>query len=99
MSKTIDTKVVEMRFDNANFEKNVKQSMTTIEKLKASLNLDGATKGLEQVEKTANNVNFNKLYEAVDEMSNRFSMFGIAAMTVIQDVTRMIEHKLVSAVK
>ena len=38
MSKTIDQKVVEMRFDNAQFEKGVAQSEASIEGLKKSLN-------------------------------------------------------------
>ena len=34
MSKTVDSKVVEMRFDNAQFERNARTTMTTLEKLK-----------------------------------------------------------------
>ena len=49
MSRTIDQKVVEMRFDNAQFEQNVKTSMGTLDDLKKSLNFDGATRGLENV--------------------------------------------------
>ena len=37
MSKTVDQRVVEMRFDNSNFEKNVQTSMSTLEKFKKSL--------------------------------------------------------------
>lgn len=36
MSKTIDERVVEMRFDNKQFESNVQTSLSTIEKLKKS---------------------------------------------------------------
>lgn len=46
MSKTIDERVVEMRFDNKQFESNVQTSLSTIEKLKKSLDMDGATKVL-----------------------------------------------------
>ncbi len=49
MSKTIDERVVEMRFDNKQFESNVQTSLSTIEKLKKSLDMDGATKGLESI--------------------------------------------------
>ena len=42
MSRTIDEKVVEMRFDNRDFERNVSQSMSTLDKLKSALNFDGA---------------------------------------------------------
>ncbi len=40
MSKTIDERVVEMRFDNKQFESNVQTSLSTIEKLKKSLDID-----------------------------------------------------------
>ena len=49
MSKTIDERVVEMRFDNAQFERNVRTSMSTLEKLKQSLQLSGITNSIEQV--------------------------------------------------
>ena len=42
MSRTIDEKVVEMRFDNQDFERNVSQSMSTLDKLKKALNFEGA---------------------------------------------------------
>ena len=38
MSTTVDSRVLEMRFDNSHFEKNVQTSMSTLEKLKQSLN-------------------------------------------------------------
>ena len=47
MSKTIDERIVEMRFDNRQFEQNVQTSLSTLDRLKRGLDLDGATKGLE----------------------------------------------------
>lgn len=41
MSRTIDDRVVEMQFDNGQFERNVAESMSTIDKLKQSLNFGG----------------------------------------------------------
>ena len=61
MSRTIDQKVVEMRFDNAQFEQNVKTSMGTLDNLKKSLNMDGATRGLENVNQAVNNMSFDKM--------------------------------------
>ena len=58
MSTTIDQKVVEMQFNNANFERNVATSMSTLEKLKRALKFDGASKGLENIQSSANKVNF-----------------------------------------
>lgn len=47
MSTTIDQKVVEMRFDNSHFEKNVSTTMSSLDKLKQSLSFKGASKELE----------------------------------------------------
>lgn len=47
MSKTIDERIVEMRFDNKQFEEGVQTSLSTLDKLKKGLDLDGAAKGLE----------------------------------------------------
>ena len=46
MSKTVDERVVEMRFDNSQFESNVKTSMNTLERLKASMKFDNSTESL-----------------------------------------------------
>lgn len=56
MSKTIDQKVVQMQFDNQNFERNAKETMSTLDKLKAALKFDGASKGAEELSKGIKNV-------------------------------------------
>ena len=57
MSKTIDERVVEMRFDNKQFESGVQTSLSSIEKLKKSLDMNGAAKGFEQVDNAAKKIN------------------------------------------
>lgn len=49
MSKVVDQQVVEMRFDNGQFERGVEQSTKSIEKLKNSLDFSGITSGLEDI--------------------------------------------------
>ena len=44
MSKQVDERVVSMQFDNRQFESNVKTSMSTLEKLKQSLNFKDSAK-------------------------------------------------------
>jgi hypothetical protein len=53
MSSTVDQRIVEMRFDNSNFEQNVSNTMSTLDKFKHSLKLDGASQGLENVQSAA----------------------------------------------
>jgi tape measure domain-containing protein len=87
MSKTIDERVVEMRFDNKNFENNVKTSMSTIDKLKQSLRFTGATKGLENVSNEAKKVDMSGLSKAVETVQMRFSSLDVIAVTALTNIT------------
>ena len=87
MSKTIDQKVVEMRFDNKHFETNARQSMTTLEKLKAKLNFKGASKGLENLNSTANKVDMRGLSNAISTVNTRFSALEVMGVTALANIT------------
>lgn len=87
MSKTVDERVVEMRFDNKQFEANVKTSMSTLDKLKSSLKLGDASKGLENIDKASKNISFDTIASGVEALQKRFSTFGIVGMRVIQNIT------------
>ena len=79
MSGATDTKTVEMRFDNSNFESNVKQSMSTLDKLKKSLKLKGASKGLNDVEKSSSKVKFKGLNDSIGQVGRKFSALEAVA--------------------
>lgn len=87
MSTTIDRKVVEMRFDNSRFERNTKESIGTLEKLKNALNFDGAAKGLDSLNAASKNVSFDKMASSIESLEKRFSAFGIIGMRVLQNMT------------
>lgn len=57
----VDTRVVEMQFDNKQFEKGASTTLNTLEKLKQSLKFDGVEKGFDSLQKSINSVNFNNL--------------------------------------
>ena len=87
MIKTIDEKVVEMRFDNKQFESNVATSMSTLEKFKKSLKFDGATKGLEDINSAAKRVDMNGLGGAVETVKAKFSALDVVAVTALANIT------------
>ena len=87
MSAVVDSRVVEMRFDNAQFERGVKTSMSTLDKLKQKLNLSGAAKGLENVNAAAQKVNFNPLSNAVQSVGQKFSALEIMGVTALVNLT------------
>lgn len=87
MSTTIDERVVEMRFDNKQFEQNIQTSLSSIDKLKRSLNLEGAAKGLETVNDAAQKCNMSPLTNAVETVRVRFSALEVMAITALQNIT------------
>ena len=87
MSKTVDERVVSMQFDNAQFEKNVSTSISTIDKLKQSLNFDGAAKGLDNIAVSAKNVDMNSLGNAVESVRVKFSALDVVGVTALANIT------------
>jgi hypothetical protein len=87
MSTTIDSKVVEMKFDNDDFEANVKNSMSTLDKLKEKLNFKGATKGLSSIQKASDNLDFSGMSSGLDGATVKFSALQVAGMTAISNIT------------
>ena len=49
MSDEIDRRVVEMQFRNEDFERNADKTISTLDKLKNALHLEGAASGVEAV--------------------------------------------------
>lgn len=90
MSKSVEERVVEMRFDNQQFEKGVRTTMGTLDKFKQSLKLDGATKGLEEVNKAAKEINMSGLTSAVETVKNKFSALEVIAITALANITNSV---------
>ena len=86
MSKTIDQRIVEMRFDNAEFERNTKQTINSLEELKKGLNLEESTRSLTNLDRAARSFSLAGISDGVDQLSNRFSNLGIVGLTVIQNL-------------
>ena len=85
MSKIVEERVTEMRFDNRYFEQAVNQSLKTIDKLKEALNFQGVGKGLENINVSGENIK-NTLGGAVETVRNRFGALDIAAGVVLGNI-------------
>ena len=92
MSREVDERVVQMQFDNAQFERETKRSLNTIEKLKTSLNFDKSKNYFDGINKSASKVNLTPVGDQVDGLRLRFSTLDTIAITVISDITRKVEH-------
>lgn len=84
---TIDNRVVQMEFENKNFERNAKESMKTLGKLDKSLELKNGTKSFKDVEEAAKACDFKPLMEAVDGVKVQFTALGAVTNRVMQRIT------------
>ena len=87
MSETIDSKVVEMRFDNKDFEANTRTTMSTLDKLKEKLHFPGASKGLEEIGQTAKRVDFSGMSSGIQTVQMKLSAMQVVGITALQNIT------------
>ena len=84
---SVDQRIVEMRFDNKQFESGVSTTLSTLDKLKQALKLSDAGKGLDNLSSKADKFQLNGIQTAVETVSDRFSTLGIIGMTALQNIT------------
>lgn len=87
MSTTVDERVVEMRFDNKQFESNVATSMSTLDKLKQKLNLPSTSKGLENIGAAAKKIDMSGLGSAIESVQAKFSALDVVGVTALANIT------------
>ena len=88
MSTEIDQRIVEMQFDNKQFEKNAQQTLNTLEKLNDKLNFEDCSKSLDKLGKASKNFTLDDIGNAVDGLSKRFSTMGIIGMSALDSITK-----------
>lgn len=87
MSQEVDSRVVEMRFENANFEKNTRKTIASVDRLMEKLQFKGAEKGLEKLNAAAKDVDFGPMDESLTVLERHFSAFEIVTATALVNIT------------
>lgn len=87
MSKKVDQRVVEIQFDNKDFESNVSKTMSTLDKLNDKLKMENAAKGLENVDKAAKNVDLSSVTNAAEDTGRSFSALEVMGVTALANIT------------
>lgn len=86
MSTTIDSKIVEMRFNNKDFEKNAAESIRTLDSLKKKLTFEESIKSIGQLADTLKNVSFDKMTQNIGSIASGFSATGAIVFGVLQNI-------------
>lgn len=100
MAGNVDERIVRMQFDNTRFEKNVQQSLSTIDKLKKALKLDKAAEGFDAIDKAANHISFKGLNDSLAQVHANFSLLDVTVFKIfdrIADGAINLGKKIVNA--
>lgn len=87
MATNIEQRVVQMRFDNAQFEKGIAQSYNSLDRFEKKLNFKGAAKGLESVQQTANQLSFDNLDKQIGVIEVSFNALSVVATQALTRIT------------
>lgn len=87
MARNVDERIVEMQFNNKQFESGVKESIDSLDKLKQSLDLEGAAKSFSTLDNAARKVNFNPLQNGIEVVTHKLSALEIVGITALQRIT------------
>ena len=102
MSYDVDSRIVEMKFDNKEFEADVSHTIKMLDKLNDSLQFEGAEKGFNEIEKASKGVKLDGLAASVEKIADRFTFLGTVQRKVFEDISNRIvglEHKMESLIK
>lgn len=100
MSASVDERIVQMKFENGQFERAAKESLGTMQQLKNGLNFEGAAKGIAEIGNSVKNFSLDAMGSAVQSVSDKFSHLDVVAFTVMQNITNnalAMGKKVVSA--
>ncbi len=91
MSASVDERIVQMQFDNAQFESKAKVTMSTLDKLKQKLNFTKSTKELSNIASDLDNVDFSNIEKAANTFNNTFTLIG---RTINNELDRIVNKAL-----
>lgn len=97
MSKSVDERVVEMRFDNKQFEKGIDDSIKSLQNLKKSLKTEDAAKGLKDLESTGKKFSLDSVANAVEAVTSKFSALGTFGDQVIRNLANRFDQLISKA--
>ena len=98
---SIDRRIVEMKLDNGEFGRRTEQTVKNLQDLEKALQLDGAGKGLSDLENKVKGFSLSGIGDAVDSIASKFSVLGAVGFTAIQSLTNTVMgfgQKLISNV-
>lgn len=87
MSREIDERVVQMKFENGQFERGVQTSIHSLEELKKGLNFKDAAKGMSGLDKVSKGMDMSILAAGLQSVTHKFGLLEMAGLTAMNRIT------------
>ena len=84
---SIDERVVQMQFENSQFEKGIKETIKSLGLLKQNLNVDKATESIEHLQNVGNSFSLSNINQSLDKLVKRTGWFGREMRREIDGIT------------
>lgn len=84
---SIDQRIVEMQFDNRQFESGVKTTINTLDRLKQKLNFGKSAQSLDDLSKASKRFSLDGLASSVEYIASKFSFMGVMGVTAMQRIS------------
>lgn len=85
-NSTVEERIVEMRFDNKQFESGVKQTMSTLDKLKEKLVFKNDVKGLDNIQNSLNRIDLSVAMRGIDAFQQKLSALQIFGKRIVENL-------------
>lgn len=98
MSTVIENQIVQMQFDNKEFEKNISASMHSLDDFKEKMDFDDSEKSFKSLEKASEEIDFDKLNKAIDGVGEHFTVIGRTFYKVTDEIANYFTSKITGAI-
>lgn len=92
MANATDTRIVQMQFDNKNFEKNIATSEKSLDRFKEALNFDECEDSLNDFEAATKRLTFDSMSANLQKLTDKFTGLGTMSELVLSQIRRGIEN-------
>jgi len=83
----VDDRVVSMDFQNSRFERGVSTTISSLAKLKDSLNFSGSKKGLDELQASGSRFNLSGMSTSITGVSGKLLAMGTIGVTALANIT------------
>ena len=96
---SVDNRIVEMQFNNKQFESGIQTSLRSLGQLEKGLQLKGAANGLSELDRATKSFSLGHLGDSVDFIASKFTAMGIMGVTALQNIANSAYHTAERVVK